>query len=118
MNTPMNIRPPNVPPMRLLAPADAVERARAGTVTVVDVRPPPERALAAITLPHTGLEDGGLERLLALPKDTPLAFLCHHGGRSAQAAEYFRAQGFGEVYNIVGGIEAWALDVDPSIPRY
>ena len=118
MNTPTNIRALNAPPMRLLTPADADARVRAGTVTVVDVRPPQERALAAITVPHTGLEDGGLERLLALPKDIPLAFLCHHGGRSAQAAEYFRAQGFGEVYNIVGGIEAWALDVDSSIPRY
>jgi monothiol glutaredoxin len=99
-------------------PADADARVRAGTVTVVDVRPPQERALAAIAVSHAGLEDGGLDRLLALPKDTPLAFLCHHGARSAQAAGYFGAQGFGEVYNIVGGIEAWALDVDPAIPRY
>ena len=46
-----------------------------------------------------------------------IAFLCHHGGRSAQAAEHFRQQGFSQVYNVVGGIEAWAAS-DPAVPRY
>jgi len=110
--------PSQIAPTRLLSPADAAARVRAGMVTVVDVRPPQERALATIAVPFSGLEDGGLKRLLALSKHTPLAFLCHHGARSAQAAEYFRARGFGEVYNIVGGIEAWAVEVDPAIARY
>lgn len=104
--------------VRELEPAAAGARARAGELTVVDVRPPPERALAAIAAPYVVLDDGGLEDLLARPKDTPLAFLCHHGVRSAQAAEYFRARGFRDTYNIRGGIEAWARDVDPSVPRY
>jgi len=108
----------NTRPLLSLTPAEADARVRAGTVTVVDVRPPEERALAAVAVAHAGLEDGGLERLLALPKGSPLAFLCHHGARSAQAAEYFRAQGYGEVYNIVGGIEAWAIEVDRTVPRY
>ena len=108
----------NTRPLLSLTPAEADARVRAGTVTVVDVRPPEERALAAVAVAHAGLEDGGLERLLALPKSSPLAFLCHHGARSAQAAEYFRAQGYGEVYNIVGGIEAWAIEVDRTVPRY
>jgi monothiol glutaredoxin len=46
-----------------------------------------------------------------------LAFLCHHGQRSDQAAEHFRRLGFTEVYNVAGGIDAWA-QVDPAIPRY
>lgn len=104
--------------VRLLSPADADARTRGGSLTLIDVRPPEERALAAVPVPFEGLENGGLERLLALPKDCPLAFLCHHGARSAQAAEYFRAHGFGEVYNVVGGIEAWALAVDAKIPHY
>lgn len=103
---------------RNLSVVDADARVRAGTVTLVDVRPPQERAVAAVAVAHEALEDGGLERLLALPKDTPLAFLCHHGGRSAQAAMYFVQQGFGDVHNVVGGIDAWSLDVDPSIARY
>lgn len=103
---------------RNLSVADADARARAGDVTLVDVRPPDERAISAVSAPFVGLEDGGLERLLALPKDTPLAFLCHHGGRSAQAAMYFAQQGFADLYNVVGGIDAWSLDVDPTISRY
>ena len=53
-----------------------------------------------------------------LPKDTPLAFHCHHGGRSNNAAEHFLAQGFKQVYNLKGGIDAWSVDVDPTVPRY
>jgi monothiol glutaredoxin len=101
-----------------LTPTEAATMVRDGSLTIVDVRPPEERELAAIALPYAVLEAGGLERLLELPKDTPLGFLCHHGGRSAQAAEHFRARGFSAVYNIAGGIEAWALEVDPSVPRY
>jgi rhodanese-related sulfurtransferase len=54
----------------------------------------------------------------ALPKDLPLAFLCHHGNSSRQAAEHFRQLGFHEVYNVEGGIDAWSLEVDPAVPRY
>lgn len=103
---------------RNLSVADADARARDGSVTLVDVRSPAERDIASVTAPFNGLEDGGLERLLALPKDAPLAFLCHHGGRSAQAAMYFAQQGFSDVYNVVGGIDAWSLEVDPAVPRY
>lgn len=103
---------------RNLSVVDADAQARAGAITLVDVRPPEERAIASVAVAHAGLEDGGLERLLALPKDAPIAFLCHHGGRSAQAALYFAQQGFADVYNVVGGIDAWSLDVDPEIARY
>ena len=48
----------------------------------------------------------------------PLAFHCHHGGRSRAAAEHFLKQGFKNVYNLAGGIDAWSKDVDPSIKRY
>lgn len=105
-------------PFRNLSVADADARARAGTITLVDVRPPAERAIAAVKAPHEALEDGGLERLLAMPADAPIAFLCHHGGRSAQAAMYFAQRGFSELYNVVGGIDAWSLNVDPDVPRY
>ena len=108
---------PNAPPkVRALSPAQAAERAAAGSLTIVDVRPQDERAQASLAIDHATFDDG-VEEIEALPKDTPLAFLCHHGGRSAQAAEHFRALGFSEVYNITGGIDAWA-GIDPAIPRY
>jgi rhodanese-related sulfurtransferase len=53
-----------------------------------------------------------------LPKDRPIACLCHHGIRSAHAAQFLRSSGFREVFNIAGGIDRWALEVDPSLPRY
>src|SRR3546814_4033282 len=104
--------------IRDLSPAEADARLREGTLTIVDVRPPQERELAAIALPYAVLDAGGLEDLLAQSRDLPLGFLCHHGGRSAQAADPFRAQGFSEGCNNAGGIDAWAQDVDPSVPRY
>lgn len=108
---------PNAPPtVRAISPADAQARVREGALRLVDVRPADERALASVNVAFDSF-DAGVEALEGLPKDTPLAFLCHHGGRSAQAAEHFRQRGFRELYNVEGGIEAWA-DVDAAIPRY
>lgn len=110
---------PNAPPkVKPLSTAEAHARAAAGSLTLVDVRPADERMLAAVNAPFSVLEGEGLSHLESLPKDTPLAFLCHHGQRSAQAAEHFRNLGFREVYNVEGGIEAWALEADPHVPRY
>ncbi len=82
-----------------------------------DVRTPEERAKASI--PGTRLmTPEEAERIGKLPKDTPLAFHCHHGGRSQAAAEHFASLGFSDVSNVVGGIDAWSLEVDPEIPRY
>jgi len=113
----LSIENPNAPPpVRALSPADVVTRVADGSVTLVDVRPREERAMASVTVPFMTLDDG-LAPFESLPKDTPLAFLCHHGNRSQQAAEHFRQQGFREVYNVIGGIDAWA-DVDEGVPKY
>jgi len=82
----------------------------------VDVRPAEERALAEAPVAYRHFDDGVAE-IEALPKDTALAFLCQSGARSAQAAEHFRALGFKELYNVAGGIVAWA-DLDPAVARY
>ena len=82
-----------------------------------DVRTPEERARASI--PGTRLmtpEEAA--RIGELPKDTPLAFHCHHGGRSQAAAEHFAGLGFTNVSNVVGGIDVWSLKVDSEVPRY
>jgi monothiol glutaredoxin len=108
---------PNAPPkVRELSPVEAAGKLAAGGLTLVDVRPQQERAFAVVKAPFRTL-DTDIEALEGMPKDTPLAFLCHHGSRSAQAAEHFRQRGFTEVYNIVGGIDAWA-DADPAIGKY
>ncbi|MFY8123879.1 MAG: rhodanese-like domain-containing protein, partial [Silanimonas sp.] len=67
---------------------------------------------------HAVLDETTHDDLAALPKDTKLAFLCHHGNSSRQAAEHFRGLGFTQIYNVEGGIDAWSTDVDGSVPRY
>ena len=114
----LSIRNPNAPPaVQPLSVAELRQRLDAGTVTVLDVRPPEARQLA----PFAGaevLDEASHDRLAALPKDTPLAFLCHHGNSSRQAAEHFRQLGFRELFNVEGGIDAWSREVDASVPRY
>jgi len=82
-----------------------------------DVRTEKERSVAKIAGAKL-LDDVTMAAIEALPKDTPLAFHCHHGGRSRGAAEHFLKLGFKNVYNMAGGIESWSRDVDPSVPRY
>lgn len=48
----------------------------------------------------------------------PILILCHHGVRSAYAAEYLAEMGYDQVRSVRGGIEAWAQEIDPSMPRY
>lgn len=82
-----------------------------------DVRTEEERAIANIEGSIFLDEEAGKE-LEALPKSTPIAFYCHTGRRSQQAAQHFLRQGFTRVYNVAGGIEGWSRDVDPRVPRY
>jgi rhodanese-related sulfurtransferase len=44
--------------------------------------------------------------------------LCHHGVRSNQAAYFFLSQGYTNVRNVTGGIDAYARVVDPAVPKY
>ncbi len=56
-------------------------------------------------------------RLSELDRSRPIACLCHHGGRSQQVAHFLAQQGF-DVVNVAGGIHAWSLQVDPTVPVY
>jgi monothiol glutaredoxin len=82
-----------------------------------DVRGEDERALAKIETARM-LDDAGEKHLLSLDKKTPIVFQCHHGMRSKSAAERFLRQGFSNLYNLEGGIEAWSQKVDTKVPRY
>ncbi|MBN8727114.1 MAG: Grx4 family monothiol glutaredoxin [Xanthomonadales bacterium] len=92
-------------------------RIAAGDITVIDVRPEGERQRA----PFPGaeiFEPTSHDRLTGLPRDTALAFICHHGNASRNAAEHFYEHGFTNLWNVEGGIDAWSLEIDPSVPRY
>ena len=112
------INPNAAPSVKALSVQELHDRIIAGAIDVIDVRPAAARALAPFPQPHEVLDEDSHDRLADLPKDLPLAFLCHHGNSSRQAAEHFRGLGFHDLYNVEGGIDAWAADVDPSVPRY
>lgn len=95
------------------------ERLKSGDGTVVlDVREPWEIAICA--LPGSlNIPMGELPaRLDDLPQDQDIAVFCHHGNRSLAVAEYLKRNGFENVYNIAGGIAAWAREIDASTPTY
>ncbi len=84
---------------------------------LIDVRPQGERDLASIE--GAKMLTPELESSLAgADRNAMLVFHCHHGMRSRRAAEHFLQEGFRNVWNVEGGIDAWSLTVDPTVPRY
>lgn len=57
-------------------------------------------------------------RLAELDPGAQTVVICHHGGRSLQAALFLERQGFGGVHNLAGGVDGWARNVDRSMPVY
>ncbi|GAB6194847.1 Grx4 family monothiol glutaredoxin [Lysobacter xanthus] len=109
---------PNATGVKSIDVATAARMLGDGQLTLVDVRPVEERTIASVRAPFSVLDGDAAAEVEGLAKDTPLAFLCHHGGRSAAAAEHFRRLGFTKVYNVDGGIDAWSQQVDAAVPRY
>jgi rhodanese-related sulfurtransferase len=52
------------------------------------------------------------------PRDTPIVLVCHHGMRSLDAVASFESQGFTNIKSLRGGVDAWAAEIDPAVPRY
>jgi rhodanese-related sulfurtransferase len=57
-------------------------------------------------------------RLDEINRGRSVICICHHGMRSLQVALYLEQQGFGDVINLEGGIDAWSSEIDPGVPRY
>jgi rhodanese-related sulfurtransferase len=87
---------------------------------LIDVREDEEYAIARIDgaelLPLSQWPAIVAEKLT--DRTQPLLIQCHHGGRSARAAEFLLRNGFTDVTNLAGGIDAWAVEIDPSVARY
>jgi len=96
------------------------ERMESGWVPyVLDVRKPHEAEIVCLDCtdrlhPHDSLAQIAHE----LPRDRDIVVFCKLGGRSAQAASVLVELGFGRVFDLEGGIVAWATDVDRSLPVY
>jgi adenylyltransferase/sulfurtransferase len=107
--------------MREISAAElAALRARGDDFLLLDVRQPEEwrraRIEGAKLVPLSELE----ARLAELSdwKERRVIAHCHHGARSARACEILAKAGFTDLTNLVGGIDAWSLTVDPAVPRY
>lgn len=57
-------------------------------------------------------------RLAELDPDLHVVCICHHGARSMQVASFLEQNGFADVSNLTGGVHAWALQVDNTMPTY
>lgn len=82
-----------------------------------DVREAAEREHASIEGARP-LDEQAVAFIGTLEPDALLVFHCHSGVRSQSAAEYFRGQGYTNVCNLAGGIDAWSREIDPDVPRY
>lgn len=103
---------------RDIDPADAAIALARGELYVLDVREDWELDTVAVQgAMHVAMGLIPAQQAL-LPRDKPIAVLCHHGMRSAMVADYLRAAGHARVLNIRGGIDRWSVDVDPQLPRY
>jgi rhodanese-related sulfurtransferase len=93
-------------------------QATPGFFLLLDVREPYEfelcRIQGSINIP---LDEISL-RFEELDEDRETVVICHHGMRSLQAAIWLEQNGFSSVFNLTGGIEAWAKEIEPDMPRY
>lgn len=89
---------------------------------LIDVREPQEIAIAALpnfqVFPLSQSAEWMATLSTQLDPQVETYVMCHHGMRSAQMCQWLTQQGFTNVKNIVGGIDAYSLGVDSSIPRY
>ncbi len=113
------IENPNAPPrVQRLSVEELAEWRRAGKPhLLLDVRTPDERSIASLSESEL-LGPDAEDMLEELDRATTLVFYCHHGVRSRAAAEHCVRMGFRDVHNVEGGIDAWSLRVDASVPRY
>jgi len=84
----------------------------------LDVRSPDECNIASVAGFQLLDRDLANEIVDNVDKETALVLMCHHGGRSAQAAQWFASQGFQKTFNVEGGIDEWAVKIDTSLKRY
>jgi rhodanese-related sulfurtransferase len=89
-----------------------------GSVGLLDVREPWEvahcRIEGSLSVPMGEIAS----RLGELDPGRKTVVICHHGARSMHVAMWLAQQGFADVINLRGGIDAWARDIDPAMPVY
>ena len=104
---------PEISPQELKQKLDGNE-----SVLLLDVREPSEHDIVhlegARLIPLNTLP----QNIDSLPSDQEIVVYCHHGQRSLYAVAFLQQNGFNEAKNLIGGIDQWAAEIDPTLPRY
>jgi rhodanese-related sulfurtransferase len=102
-----------------ISPAEAASLLKQNQARLLDVREPWEvetaRIAGSLSIPMNEIPTRAAKELN--PADH-LVVLCHHGVRSMNVTVWLRREGFAQAQSIHGGIDAWSLEVDASLPRY
>jgi len=105
-----------------ITPEQVRQRLDAGeSLHLIDCREPHENALTRIEgseLVPMRTIPGALVKLRHEANQATLIVYCHHGVRSLNVVHWLREQGIEACQSMAGGIDAWSLDVDPSVARY
>jgi rhodanese-related sulfurtransferase len=102
-----------------ISTAEASTLLKENRARLLDVRQPWEFAAAhvegSLLIPMNEVPARAAQELDPAER---LLVLCHHGMRSLNVTAWLRRQGFAQAQSVSGGIDAWSLEVDPSLPRY
>ena len=96
------------------------DRTAGADFLLLDCREPDEYAMVNIAgakLLPMGELAARVEELTPY-RDRRIVIHCHHGGRSLRVANWLRGQGFEQAQSMAGGIDEWAVEIDPSLARY
>jgi rhodanese-related sulfurtransferase len=107
--------------MQQLTPAELkawLDDASRGRPVLLDVREPWERGICSLPESLHVPMNTVPERAGELDPGTHTIVICHHGSRSHQVAVFLERRGFARVYNLQGGVDAWARAIDPSMSTY
>lgn len=85
---------------------------------LLDVREPGEYQICHIPGSQLMPMQSVPARQTELDPDDPIVCICHHGMRSMAVAAFLEKNGFTNVTNLSGGVDAWARQVDPGMPKY
>jgi rhodanese-related sulfurtransferase len=102
-----------------ISAAEAAALLKENRARLIDVREPWEFATAHVegSVPLS-MSEIPTRAAQELNPDERLVVLCHHGVRSLNVTAWLRGQGYGKAQSVRGGIDAWSVEVDPSVARY